>query len=275
MPEPAQPVTNGRPVVAYALIFMGVNLFVILTRLDDFGKNRAYPFSAMTFYSNVAASKPYSDNLHYPFPYGELELEYTESRHQKWSCFPNINSLYVMVYLDETPASKLSQQIGAIQGVMQRIKSGGLKEVDDCVGVVNLTDYTAIDLYASILDIPPYPEKVRFDIGFRALVGRYEPDRNRLIAAAGHVRKSKDTVPIEVRSQGMDVARYDILLANDPWKHYKIGPLITPSGRWNGDTFEIAIDFYMQLPTGWYPIVVRVTEVSGRSYDFFGGILYR
>ena len=48
-----------------------------------------------------------------------------------------------------------------------------------------------------------------------------------------------------------------------------------PDGRWNGDTFEITNDFYKRLPIGWYPIVVRVIEVSGRSYDFFGGTLYR
>jgi hypothetical protein len=33
--------------------------------------------------------------------------------------------------------------------------------------------------------------------------------------------------------------------------------------------------YYASLPHGSYPIDIRVFEKSGRSYDFFGDILYR
>src|SRR4029077_2454141 len=52
-------------VVALASSFVLANLVVIIFRLDDNGWNRAYPFSSMTFYSNVAASRPYSKHSHY------------------------------------------------------------------------------------------------------------------------------------------------------------------------------------------------------------------
>ncbi len=76
----------------------------------------------------------------------------------------------------------------------------------------------AIDQYASILDIPPYPEKVRFEVGHRALMGRYESDGERFIAASGEVRALGNTTAVGVRSHGLDVDHYEILLANDPWK---------------------------------------------------------
>jgi hypothetical protein len=73
----------------------------------------------------------------------------------------------------------------------------------------------------------------------------------------------------------MDGFRYDILLANDPWKNYEIGPLISPTGEWNGSTFAIGAEAYAALPTGSYPIVIRAFEQTGSFYDFFGGVLYR
>jgi hypothetical protein len=272
--EPARPVAHGRLIVAYAAAFMAANLVVILARLDEFG-NRAYPFSSMTFYSNVAARKPYSEHLHYPFPYAELELEYPDDTRRKWSCYPNINSLYVMTFRDDNLTEKLTEQIGAIRGVVERVKSETESKVPDCVGLVDVRDYSAIDLYSSVLDIPPYPETVRFALGFHALVGRYERNSGRVIAAAGGVSSAGNNAVVDVVSQGMDVARYDILLANDPWKNYKTGPLLVPLGTWKGAIFTFDPNYYAKLPSSWYPIVIRVTENSGHSYDFFGGILYR
>ena len=73
---------------------------------------------------------------------------------------------------------------------------------------------------------------------------------------------------MDVGSEGLDQPRYEILLANDPWKNYRIGPLIPVPGTWKGDTFEVDAAFTAALPAGWCPVVVRTTEASGRNYDF-------
>jgi hypothetical protein len=272
--EPSRPVRNPGPIMAYAIVFIAINLVVIFTRYDDLGTSRLYPFSSMNFYSNVAASKPYSDHKFYPFSFEELELESSEGVHQKWYCYPGVGSLDASIAADASTQIKLPQQIGAILSVANAVNGIHAEKTADCEGAVNLKHYRAIDLYASILDIPAYPERVRFDVGFRALIGRYERDRNRVIAAASSLRTGPKLL-IDVQSQGLDAARYEILLANDPWRNHPIGPLIAPRGVWTDQTFEIATEFYKALPVGWYPIVVRVTEKSGDIYDFFGGILYR
>jgi hypothetical protein len=276
---PARPVQDRYLVMGYAAAFMLANLVVIGGRLDDDGFNRAYPFSSMNFYSNVSALKPYDRHRHYPFSYGELLLRYPGGRSQKWFCYPSISSLYAPTFSNSHPESKLREQLGAIRSVVQRIQelSATQPSVTDCAGNVDIKTFDSVDLFASILDIPPYPEKVRFEVGFRALVGRYERDRHRFIAAAGgmHVVDGGKNIVIDVDSSGLDVKDYSILLADDPWQHYKIGPLIRAKGVWTGHHFKIDQTFYLTLAHGWYPIDVRVTETTGNVYDFFGGILYR
>lgn len=274
-PAAIHPVPGRNAIMGFAAVFMLANLLVIALRLDDKG-NRLYPFSSMTFYSSVAAEKPYDQHLHYPFSYGELLLNYS-TQSQKWHCYPGISTLYVPAFNNNDIKTKFEGQLGAIRAVEQHINGMAVKEAQatDCPGSINIRDFQSIDLFASVLDIPPYPESVRFEVGYRALVGRYERDRDRLIVAAGGVRNVAGAVAVDVTSSGLDVERYEILLANDPWKHYKIGSLIEPTGQWREHSFEIDKDFYAKLPTGWYPIVVRVAEKSGSIYDFFGGILYR
>jgi hypothetical protein len=273
--EPARPVQHPWPIMANALAFMALNLIIIAVRYDDRGSSRLYPFSSMNFYSNVAASKPYTEHKFYPFVYGQLELEYAGHAPRQWHCFAGINALYLSAFVNAPAQTKLPRQVGAIQSVVNAVTSYQGEEGSDCEGTVNTADYRAIDLYASILDIPPHPERVRFEIGFRALVGRYERDRDRVIAAAGGVRAIGSTVFVDVQSQGLDVARYDILLANDPWRNDPTGPLIEPEGAWKSQTFEFSSAFYRSMAAGVYPVVVRVTEKSGAAYDFYGGHLYR
>jgi hypothetical protein len=262
-------------VLAYALAFVAANLAAILFRLDDYGLNRAYPLSSMTFYSNVAASRPFKEHMHYPFVYTELELERDEQR-QKWFCYPGVSSWNTLP-LAGPSAVKLDRQIGAMRAVVQDLKNKPEDLAADCNGtVIDVKNFDAIDLYESILDIPPYPAPIEaFEVGFRALQARHDHRRKRIISAAAEVLPSLSSVTIEVRSAGLDVDHYDILLANDPWKNYKVGPLLETKGAWEDASFHLDRDVYAALSPGWYPITVRVTERSGAKYDFFGGVLYR
>jgi hypothetical protein len=276
--ERARAIQNPCLVSAFAMGFMMLNLIVIVTRYDDRGTSRLYPFSSMNFYSSVAAAKPYSEHKFYPFLYSELEMEYEGGAHSKLYCASGLNSMYLSALYNNPVEDKLSQQFGAIQTVTNMVKSYGGDDIGDCEGSVSTKDYRAIDLYTSVLDIPPYPDRVRFEVGFRALVGRYERDTDRVIAASGslrNIKKSYGKISIDVRTQGLDVERYTILLANDPWRNYAVGELIEPTGVWKAQTFEIDPVFYKAMTGGSYPIVVRITERSGRKYDFFGGVLPR
>lgn len=265
----------AKPAIAgYCLLFIAANLAVIATRLDDHGRNRAYPFSAMTFYSNVADRKPYGPHKHYAFNFGELVMSYPGGEQRKWFCYPNVGALYLPAFGNGAAAEKIAQQAGAVQSIANAIKAMPSGPAD-CAGTVDITTYSAVELYASILNIPPHPEKVRFDVGYRALVGRYDRERDKVIAAAGGLRGLGNTVAIDVASAGLDVARYEILLARDPWQNRDVGEPMRPQGTFDGTTFAMNPAYYQSLEAGWYPIIVRVHETTGRSYDFFGGILYR
>lgn len=267
--------TAAKPAIAaLCLTFIAANLAVIVTRLDDRGRNRAYPFSAMTFYSNVADRRPFGPHKHYAFNFGELVMVYPGGEQRNWFCYPNVGALYLPAFGNGAATEKVAQQAGAIQGVANAINAMEAAPAD-CAGTVDVTSYQAAELYASILNIPPYPEKVRFDVGYRALVGRYDRERGKVIAAAGGLRGLGNTVAIDVASEGLDVARYEILLANDPWQNRHIGEPLRPQGRFDGTSFAMDPAYYQSLRAGWYPIIVRVHETTGHSYDFFGGILYR
>jgi hypothetical protein len=265
-------------VIIFAFAFMALNLWIIFTRIDDRGGNRLYPFSSMTFYSNVAASKPYSEHLHYPFPYGELLIETPAGTH-KWFCERAIASSYVVTFnLESDAMEKAKQQLGAITAAAASTRSAG-KSITDCNGsVYDITTINNVDLYASILNIPPFPEKARFDVGYRALVGRYEAEGGRYVAAAAgnmHRDKENEEYVLQAASEGLDVDRYEIYYANDPWKNRSVGPIRPLNGAWEGDVFTFDRAAYDALPAGWYPIVLRVIEKSGKSYDFFSGVLYK
>lgn len=268
------PAAHRCVILVYCLAFITINLVVIVTRLDDRGWNRAYPFSAMTFYSSIADQKPFGPHKHYAFNFGELIMEYPGGKRQKWFCYPNIAALYVPAFGNGAVADKLFQQIGAIEGVVNSIRSMPSKSLD-CSDVVDTSAYDAIDLYASVLSIPPYPEDVRFDVSYRALVGRYERSLDRVIAAAGGIRGLGATFAIDVASRGLSVSHYGILIAKDPWENRDIGALVPVAGSFEGQTFTMDRAFYQSLATGRFPIVIRVYETTGRTYDFFGGILYR
>ena len=258
----------------YAASFMAANLVVIVTRYDDRGRSRLYPLSSMTFYSSVAATKPYGEHRHYPFVSAELEIGKGDQA-TKYFCYPRISS-YGTLALSGPMAMKLEKEVGAMRAAVQDLETWPSKTATDCNGTeIDIGGLDAVDLYQSILDIPPCPSRITgFEIGFRALQARYERGRDRIIAAAAEVPRSPD-ISIGVASYGLDVGRYDILLAKDPWENYRIGPLLVPPGRWEGASFHIDLDYYRSLPTGTYPIVVRVTETTGARYDFFGGVLYR
>ena len=262
--------------MAYAFAFMAINLIIIGIRYDDRGSSRLFPFSSMNFYSNVSAGHPYSEHKHYPFPYGELIISYGDGTTRKYHCYSAIAKGFGTVFSNSIDSdTKLSIQLGEITAAHNVLAAAKGNPISDCNGMVQTDNISAIDHYASILDIPPYPERVRFEVGHRALIGRYERDSDRFIAASGSVRGLGNTVAIDVRSHGLDVARYEILLANDPWKNYKIGPYLKPGGTWKDESFKIDPEFYQGLRVGWYPVIVRVTEESGHSYDFFGGVVYR
>jgi hypothetical protein len=230
----------------------------------------------MGFYSNVAASKPYNVHKHYPFTYGELILDYPDGATRKWSCYSAISSSYLMTYASSgDPAERVAQQVGAMKAALGTIADYHVDRISDCVGTIDVKAYTAIDLYSSILHIPAYPAPARFEVGHRTLVGRFEKDRDRIVAASGRLKWEDGALKIDVASSGLDVDRYEILLSNDPWAHADTGPLLTPQGQWTGTVFTMDADSYKNLPTGWYPIVVRAIENDGRAYDFFAGILYR
>ncbi len=274
--EPARKVAHPAPIMAYAFAFMAANLIIIGIRYDDRGSSRLFPFSSMNFYSNVSAGHPYGEHKHYPFPYGELIITYGDGTTRKYHCYSAIAKRFNTVFSNSIDSdTKLPIQLGEITAAHNVLAAAKGHPISDCYGMVQTDNIVAIDHYASILDIPPYPEKVRFEVGHRALIGRYERDGERFMAASGSVRGLGTTVAIDVRSQSLDVDRYEILLANDPWKNYKIGPYLKPGGTWKDESFEMDPAFYQGLRPGWYPVVVRVTEKSGRSYDFFGGVVYR
>lgn len=280
-PAPLPPRTVGPEL--YAAAFIGLNLFIVAIRYDDRGSSRLFPFTSMNFYSNVAALRPYGEHRYYPFNYAEVFLNFPGGETRKWNCYPGLTRNFAVAYGDLLPArQKLAVQLGEI-GALQATLAG-LKGAPaaDCAAMLATEGYESVDFHASILDIPPFPEKVRFELGHRALIGRYELDRRRAIAAAGRTRfltgrsrREIRTYAVEIASAGMDVARYEILLANDPWQNYRIGPLLPAPGRFEGDSFEIDEDFYRRLPLGDYPVVIRVVEKDGRHYDFFGGLVHR
>jgi hypothetical protein len=268
--------TRRLPVVVYSTIFATLNLAVILTRFDDTGKNRYYPLSSMGFYSNVAALKPYNKHKHYPFTYGELIFHYPSAQDRKWNCYTPISSSYLMTYASaEDPAERVRQQVGSLNAAIATAKRFGTDTINDCVGTVDVATFESADLFSSILNIPPYPELARFDVSHRALVARFEKTPGRTIAASGQVLSAGNTAQFKVASAGLHVDRYEILLANDPWRNREIGSLIPVTGAWDGALFTVDKNFYSELKSGAYPYVVRVTETSGRSYDFFGGVIYR
>jgi hypothetical protein len=271
-------ISSAGLIIGWSLAFMLANIAIIVMRFDDTGRNRAYPFSSMNFYSSAAASKPYTEHHFYPFLYGELEFEYRDGTRRKWSCFSGINVLYLPGFQNaEDIGRKLSDQESAIRSIVERVKANNSGEANDCEGSVNLRDYVSIDLFASVLDIPAYPERARFEVGHRALVGRYEVDRGRILVAgaAGLRGSSGRTLAIDVDGRGFDDPKFEVLFANDPWKHHPVGPHLIVPGAWTGNAFEINADYYSGLVAGWYPIVIRVTEGTGRSYDFAGGVFYK
>src|ERR1044071_4493370 len=169
----------------------------------------------MTFYSNIAASPPYSQHRHYPFTYAELVFDYPDGRQRKWFCHPAISTLYLAAFKNADVENKLEQQISGIKSVERRIELLHSDQITDCDGSIDVKDFRNIDLYASILDIPPFPERAQFVVGHRALVGRYERDGNRFIAAAAELQNEAGRVAVNVRSEGLDVDHYAILLSND------------------------------------------------------------
>ena len=162
-------------VAAFAVWFMLTNLVVIGFRLDDRGWNRMYPFSSMTFYSMVAARKPYDQHLSYPFAYGELIFNFADGSTKKWYCYPHINSDYNTALTNITDAKeKVKIQEGAIKSVLANVSR--IQLISDCGSDFSVVGFTSIDYYASILEIPPYPDRAKFDVGQRALIARYETD---------------------------------------------------------------------------------------------------
>jgi hypothetical protein len=261
--------------ISYSAIFMAINFFVIFTRLDDSGYNRAYHFSAMTFYSDVAARRPYSEHHHYPFNYGEVIVTYSDGQQRKWYCFRSINSLYLSGFVNGEIAIKLAQQAGSIRAVAQIVQPLLGQKVADCERQIDLSDVETIDLYASVLHIPAFPARVRFDVAHRGLVGRYTVRTGQISIGAAEVVGLGNAVGVRMAAQGFESAQLQLLLANDPWKNAHPGPLLQPKGVWEGSLFRIDPDHWRALPAGWYPIVVRVREPNGRETDFWGGVVYR
>ncbi|KAB0675911.1 hypothetical protein [Aureimonas leprariae] len=273
---PEAPVTGIAWILSFGAAFMLSNLIVIGVRYDDRGSSILYPFSSMNFYSNVAATRPYSDHHHYPFAYGELTLHYRDGSSQNYNCYPAIAKGFATAFSNGTPVEeKLRVQAGEIVAARNTIASAHGAVIDDCSHSLRASDVVALDQYTSIRDIPPYPERVQFVPGQKALIGRWEYNGDRFISAAGQVKLDGMATAILVSSSGLDVDQYEILLANDPWKNYRIGPYIEAKGRWTGTKFTVDSDFATSLPVGWYPVVIRVHEKGGRSYDFSGGVMYR
>ncbi|MCW5692490.1 MAG: hypothetical protein KIT48_09000 [Pseudolabrys sp.] len=266
---------------AYALIFILLNVIIIVIRYDDRGSSRLYPLSSMNFYSNVAAAKPYSEHHFYPRILDELILRYPGGSSRKWHCYPPhapaIGSLALAAYENSPGWEKIGRQVGAMEGIVGTLRSLGASQnqAADCVGKVDIKTYDAIDLFASVLRIPAYPARAEFRVGFHGLVSRYEKRHNRIIAAAAGVAGAGGTMKISVATEGLDIGRIKLLLANDPWHNEIVGSLMELPGIWEGNTYLVDEIYFKSLRRGWYPVVVRVTENSGSSYDFFSGILYR
>jgi len=268
-----------RAVEVFAALFVAMNLVIIVVRYDEWGQHRFYPFSSMNFYSNVAALQPYGKHQFYPFAYGELFVRYPNDVSRKWSCAPGIYSDYAIAFKSGlSPERKLEIQVGAMKAYMSHLHGANGQPITDCpgTGTVATSDMVAVDLFASILHIPAYPEQVRFEVTRRALVSRYESAGDRIVAAAaGEIEWTEGTIRMAVASHGLSVARYDIFFSRNPWTTDDPGPLIPVPGRWDGRFFYMDQDLYDRLEPSWYPVIVRVTETSGHSYDFFGAIVYK
>jgi hypothetical protein len=264
-------------VSSFAIAFAALNLFIIAFRLDDNGWNRLYPFSSMNFYSNVAARKPYDQHQHYPFTYGQIVLSYSDGTTSDWHCAPARASSYVVTFSNGSDSiAKAEQQAGSVAALVRTLKPfDGAPFVDCDQHSIVRRDIEAVDLYSSILNIPPYPERVKFEIGHRALVGRYERAKDRIIAASVSMADGPQGRSFKVANKGLDVDRYEILVSNDPWVNYKVGPLMAPKGMWKDNVFTIGREELEALPSGWLPFVIRVHERDGSLYDFFGGIIYK
>lgn len=261
-------------VIWFSILFMASNLVVILTRFDDTGKNRFYPLSSMGFYSSVLAQKPFGEHKHFPFIYGEAIFNLPNGERDKWPCAPGIASSYVATYESANDAlERVQRQASTLRAIVASSKREGDINAE-CSGVVRATEASSVDLYSSILNIPPYPEKPIFEVGHRALVARYERDADRYIAASAQVKWTGSSASFTVASRGLVNPGFQILLVGDPWKNRRPVTFAT-QGTWQGDTFVMDPAAYKALDPGSYPIVVRAIEPSGGTYDFFGGIIYR
>lgn len=273
--EPSKPIHRPIPILLGAFVFMAVNLIVIVVRYDDRGSSRLFPLSSMNFYSNVAATRPYNKHNHYPFAYGELIFTYNDGSTRKFNCYPAIAKPHGTVFSNNVEVEPKSNfQAGEITAARNWLQSFQARDTSDCNGMAKTANVLSLDFYSSILTIPPYPNQVRFDVGHRALIGRWEAEGNRILAASGQIL-SGNGIRIAVASQGLNVERYEILLAGDPWKNYDIGALKPASGTWNDNIFTIDSVLLSELKPSWYPYVIRVIETNGHSYDFFGGIIYQ
>lgn len=265
----------SRSVIYYCLIMFFVNMIIIIVRFDDRGKSRLYPFSSMNFYSGVMALKPYGEHRHYPFTYGQMEFVQPDSSSRYWYCAPGIAASYLATYATAEDAdARAETQAVALRSLLASAARNG-DQFSDCEGTVHAGTATVVNLYSSILQIAPYPEPVKFEIGHRALVSRFEKDKGRIIAAASQAVWSGGAVVFNVASRGFGPVKFEILLAGDPWKKRDPGPLTPVPGEWNGNSFRMDPDFYAKLPASTHPIVVRAIEPDGATYDFFGGLLYR
>lgn len=261
-------------VIGFAMVFMAVNMLVILTRFDDTGKNRFYPLSSMGFYSSVLAQKPFGEHKHFPFLYGEMIFNESNGNRAKWHCAPGISASYLATYQSASDASeRVKQQVSALRALVASAARAG-DVIQDCSGTIRAGAADSIDLYSSVLNIPPYPERPMFEVGHRALVARYEKGSGRYLAAAAQVKPAGLSAGFSIASEGLTNPHFEVLFAADPWKNRK-PRVFNIEGVWQGDTFVMDPAAYKALDPGSYPIVVRAIEPSGGTYDFFGGIIYR
>lgn len=204
--------TPRAPVALYGGIFGLLILVFILARLDD-RTYRAYPLSSMIFYAQVDARRPYHKHLDYPFPYGQVLLHDRSGSAVQWYCAPDVNSSHLVAYANTTP---VLTKIPRAKGAVDAIARAALVSSFNCDGSTIKTDnLAAVDLFSAVFRIPAYPERAKFDVNFRALVARREFAPDRTLAATVTILTPSGA--LEVGSTGLDVDRYELLLAADPW----------------------------------------------------------
>lgn len=128
--------------------FFGYYLITIFTKIDQVELN--YPFSAMGFFSDVKASKPYGKHLYWPYYRGIIQVVPKGAHHT----IEFKDTVYDEMWRDHNPSS-LKEDLKAIKYVLASNRKSKHSNLRNIHGPITHPHF--IGLYKAIAEVPPYP----------------------------------------------------------------------------------------------------------------------